>query len=152
MRSSTKIRTSFKSSEIPTLYAIEKRCFTKKFRWDKSDFVAALKKEDVWISEFNNEVVGFLIAENTPEFGYVTTVNVDPSHRGKGYGAELMMVAEKHYAEIGKREMRLDVHPDNPAQILYFNLGYRVCGVKLDYYSDSSLAVRMVKTLLPAKS
>lgn len=101
----------------------------------------------MWIAEESNRIVGFLIGEVEDGRGHVATVDVDPKYRGKGIGATLMNAAEEEYKKRGLNEMRLEVHVDNPAQVLYFKLGYRVIGVRQHYYSNGSNAITMAKKM-----
>ena len=68
-------------------------------------------------------------------------------HRRKGVASKLISGCEKAAKQRGCGEMRLEVHTENPAQVLYFQLGYRVCGFKRNYYGLRRHAVSMVKAL-----
>jgi ribosomal protein S18 acetylase RimI-like enzyme len=68
-------------------------------------------------------------------------------YRQQGFGKLLMDEAEASLQKVGVRKMRLEVQVDNPAQVLYFKLGYRVTGVKNNYYSNGTTGVSMVKPL-----
>jgi len=145
------IRTSYTPDDLPRLYEIEKTCFTRCFRWSKEDFVTALKTDDIWIAEYGGQIAGFIIGEVEGNIGHVVTVDVDPSFRRRGFGEALMGAAENHYRKKGIKKMSLEVHVDNPAQILYFKLGYRVAGVREKYYANGSMGITMVKPLKKEK-
>jgi len=104
-------------------------------------------RHDFWTAEDGGEVAGFLIAEERQSRGYVTTVDVLPRHRGRGVASRLMQAAEKEYRKRGYRRMRLEVGVDNPAQTLYFKLGYRTLHVRHNYYKKGSHALTMEKAL-----
>jgi ribosomal protein S18 acetylase RimI-like enzyme len=53
-----------------------------------------------------------------------------------------MEAAELYYAKKVKK-LKLEVHVDNPAQLLYFNRGYRVTGFRHRYYANGSNAITM---------
>ncbi|MCY0925047.1 GNAT family N-acetyltransferase [Streptomyces sp. H27-H1] len=57
---------------------------------------------------------------------YVFDVAVDEEHRGRGYGRDLMLLAERTALATGHRVLALHVFTDNvPALRLYESLGYR---------------------------
>lgn len=72
-----------------------------------------------------NEIVGIVILNNTgmkdfiPE-NILVYIAVDNSHRGKGYGKQLMQKA----ISIAEGNIALHVEPDNPAKKLYEKLGF----------------------------
>jgi ribosomal protein S18 acetylase RimI-like enzyme len=63
-----------------------------------------------------------------PETGaWVSRVEVDEAHRGRGHGRTLMLAAERECHAAGVRTLGLNVRTDNaPAVRLYESLGYRV--------------------------
>ena len=143
------IRYGCNPEDLPRLYEIEKICFPPSFRWSKPDFVEALKKDDIWVAWDEEKIVGFFIGEMLKKetVGHVITIDVDPEFRRRGIGEALLNAAETHYYKEGIRRMELEVHVDNPAQVLYFKTGYRVFGVKKGYYANGSMGISMAKTL-----
>lgn len=141
------IRQGYNPDDLSRLYEIEKVCFTRIFRWSKEDFVDALKTGNVWVLEDENQIAGFAICEMDGGIVHVVTVDVDPAFRRKGFGEALMGAAETYYRKKGIKKMSLEVHVDNPAQMLYFKLGYRVVGVKEGYYANGSMGITMTKQL-----
>ncbi len=124
------------------------------FRWSKTEFNSQLHKCDVWILEdqvHNPDekpiVVGFLVAKIDHGVGYILTVEVPEKYRGRGYGAKLVEACEKDYKRRGFKTIRLEVFTENPAQVLYFKLGYRVNGFRKNFYEEGKSAIHMVKTL-----
>ena len=56
---------------------------------------------------------------------YVCSVSLYPEYRGRGWGRELMTVAEQKAKELGLGKISLIVFDDNvPAKTLYEKLGY----------------------------
>jgi ribosomal-protein-alanine N-acetyltransferase len=141
------IRTFYSKTELPRLYAIEKACFSREFRWDKKDFIREIGESDVWIADLDGTIVGFLMGEIEDNMGHIATIDVDAEYRGRGIATTLTQHAEAAYRGCGYRKMMLEVQVDNPAQTLYFRLGYRVVGVKKSYYADGSNAITMEKKL-----
>jgi [ribosomal protein S18]-alanine N-acetyltransferase len=73
----------------------------------------------------DNKIVGVVILNNTgmkdfiPE-NILVYIAVDNSHRGKGFGKQLMQKA----ISIAEGNIALHVEPDNPARLLYEKLGF----------------------------
>ena len=74
-------------------------------------------------------------------------MNVSRVHRRKGIASKLIAAAEHDLKKRGFKEITLEVHTENRALILYFELGYRVCGFKRNYYKLRQHAVSMSKKL-----
>ena len=143
------IRNTFEDGELPALYEIERECFDPEFRWAepvfKREMEAARKKRLAWVAYIGTRIAGFLIAGKVAGGINVETCNVARAHRRKGVASRLMSECEKAAKQRGYGEMRLEVHTENPAQILYFQLGYRVCGFKRNYYGLKEHAISMSK-------
>ena len=138
---------------ITRLYEIETACFTPTFRWSRKSFIEDIQKSDVWIADHSFSFydcptnVGFLVSEISRGEGYILSVEVLEKYRGQGIAAMLMDACEEDYKRQGIKSIRLEVDTDNPAQCLYFKLGYRVRGFKKDYYKKGKHAIVMAKTL-----
>jgi len=107
---------------------------------------------ETWVSELDNKVVGFLITRQTitgPSIMNnafnVYNVAVDQQYRNKGIASELFKAFEEQYK--GKGYAYLHVDAQNPAQKLYFDLGYRVKDIVPGFYGDKTIALKMYKTL-----
>lgn len=145
------IRDSFEDGELPVLYQIEVECFTKEFRWMETVFKRALtsarKNGFVWVAYIGGRVAGYLLAGEEGGKASIETVNIPKVHRRKGIASKLIAVCERKMKERGYKEIKLEVHVENPAQIVYFNLGYRVSGFKRNYYKIKEHAISMSKKL-----
>ena len=139
------ITRGYKPEDINRLYELEKLCFTRAFRWRKEDLVDALKKDDIWVGVYDDKIVGYVLVEVEGDTGHVISLNVDPNYRRMGFGKLLMEAAEPFYKKLKK--LKLEVHTENPAQLLYFNLGYRVTGFRPRYYANGANAITMTKVL-----
>lgn len=142
---------TFKDEDLPFLYSIEKACFDPTFRWDEARFrvlmKAAREKQYVWIIKNEQTTAGFLLANEDHGKICIETVDIAPEYWRKGLATKLINACEKDSRNRGFKEMKLEVWTDNPAQILYFNLGYRVCGFRRNYYKLHSHAISMLKKL-----
>jgi ribosomal protein S18 acetylase RimI-like enzyme len=66
------------------------------------------------------------LEDMVPGTWYINVVATKPAHRGKGYGKELLALAESIGASLGKRGLSLVVADTNlRARRLYAGLGYR---------------------------
>jgi len=145
------IRDTFEDGELPVLYQIEIECFDKEFRWVNSVFkravLAARKEGFIWVAYIGDRVAGYLLAGQESGKCHIETVNISKIHRRKGIASKLIAVCEREMKKRGYKEVRLEVHVDNPAQLLYFHLGYRVNGFKRNYYKMKEHAISMTKKL-----
>jgi len=145
------IRNAFLDAELPALYEIEKECFSKEFRWAEPIFqqemLAARKLNLVWTAYIGTRIAGFLIAAVEGRKISIETANVARVHRRKGIASRLIDACERAVKQRGYKDMKLEVYTENPAQVLYFELGYRVSGYKRNYYGMKLNAVSMAKKL-----
>lgn len=145
------IRNTFEDSELPDLYEIEKECFAKEFRWTEPVFKKAVllsrKHGFVWVAYIGNKIAGFLLAGEEDNKANIETVNITRVHRRKGIASKLIAACEKDMKKRGFPTIKLEVWTENPAQLLYWQLGYRVCGFKRNYYRLHVHAVSMSKKL-----
>jgi ribosomal-protein-alanine N-acetyltransferase len=145
------IRNAFEDGELAALYEIECESFAPGFRWTEPAFeremAAARKKHLVWLACIGPRIAGYLIAEEISGSIAVDTCAVSRVHRRKGIASRLMAACEGAAKRRGYKGMRLEVYTENPAQILYFRIGYRVSGFKRNYYGTGKHAVSMSKKL-----
>lgn len=87
----------------------------------------------------DGRIIGFAGMWHMFEEAHVTTIGVDPSHRGHGLG-ELLLVSLIDQALRRKASwMTLEVRVSNePAQALYRKYGFTVQGTRKRYYSDNN--------------
>lgn len=75
---------------------------------------------------------------------------VDPDHRGRGIGRELVRASEALALERDCISLRLEVRRDNgPSLKLFRSQGYRYLEEVPDYYEDHADALRFEKLLAP---
>ncbi|MFC6017055.1 GNAT family N-acetyltransferase [Plantactinospora solaniradicis] len=71
--------------------------------------------------------IGLPRMPDRPDTAWVYYVGVDPGHRAKGYGRELLLAAERELTGRGVRRLALNVHGHNTVAIgLYQSLGFEV--------------------------
>src|SRR6185437_9422285 len=118
----------------------------------KSFVLESIEKGHAWVSEENGEVIGFIIGKIKHGAAYINNVTVEPAHRGKGIATKLIKQFESVYGMNQKPEnifFWLQVDANNPAQKLYFDLGYRVYSVDENYYGKGKHAICMAKSARP---
>lgn len=82
-----------------------------------------------WCVTAGDEVVGALWLRHgfLPGLSFVFGVDVDPAHRGRGYGRGAMLIGEQATAAAGDAQLGLNVFGHNTvAMRLYDSLGYQV--------------------------
>ena len=145
------IRNSFDEADLSALYEIEKECFSPEFRWAepvfKQEVMTAHQRGLVWVAYIGSKIAGFLVAEPQGNKLSMETCNVARVHRRKGVASRLISAYEKAAKQRGIKEVKLEVYTENPAQVLYFTLGYRVNGFKRNYYGLRRHAISMTKKL-----
>ena len=83
-------------------------------------------------------IVGFAGMWIIYDEAHVTTIGVDPDHRGRGLGELLLVALFDEALARGAQWVTLEVRVSNtPAQALYEKYGFTRQGVRRRYYSDN---------------
>jgi len=93
-----------------------------------------LGKLGFFIRDRNNQIVGGLYGETFWGWLFISLLWVDERLRGRGYGRELMRLAEAQAVQHGCKQAYLDTF-DFQALDFYKKLGYQVFG-RLDDFPD----------------
>ena len=105
-----------------------------------------------WVAEIDGVVFGFIIGKLKHSKPYVYNIAVSQAYRKQGIATELMKTFEEYYSKLQKKGnncLWLQVNTNNPAQKLYFDLGYRVGYVDEDFYGAGKHALCMYKSSVP---
>jgi len=143
-------------ADIPALVAIENRSFTSD-RLSRRSFRYLLTRghaETVVVTGDDGDIRGYamVLFSRGTSLARLYSIAVDPVHRGKGLGTELLHAAEDAARRHGAAYMRLEVREDDPAtQRLYEKEGYRKFAVEHHYYEDDVDAIRMERSLAPQR-
>jgi len=119
---------------------------------DKAYVLKEIESGKCWVAEENGTVIGFIIGKLKNQLPYINNVAVDKAHRSKGIATKLIKQFESAYELVQKPENKflwLQVETNNPAQKLYFDLGYRVHWVDENYYGQGKHALCMYKSARP---
>ena len=126
-----------KAQEIPSAYVT----LTQNWGyWPYEDLYKAMETGDyvLFSMEEGPGILGSLLVHRSVDFVDVIYIYVDPQHRGKGFGLDLLEACELHFQDAGgKSSLFLEVRKDNlPAQKLYEAFGMQKIHERLGYYPD----------------
>jgi ribosomal protein S18 acetylase RimI-like enzyme len=126
--------------DIPAIFKINRLCH-KNYQ-PNIQLLESIHDGQLWVAEVEGVIAGFLLSiyRDGP---YVYNVAVLPQYRNKGIASKLFETFELENKEFGFYYLYVDYR--NPAQKLYFDLGYRVTSIKKDFYGKSENALVMVK-------
>ena len=91
------------------------------------------------VAEQNGKVIGAAWTRIIPGFGHLDketpelAISVLPEFRGNGIGTKLMKKLFEELRENGYNKTSLSVQKDNPAVRFYQQLGYEICGDRVDH-------------------
>jgi ribosomal protein S18 acetylase RimI-like enzyme len=90
----------------------------------RSSYAAQFPRADYGIIVYDDEAIGRLIMDRTPECHYLVDIMIAKQYRGKGIGTWLMRALCTE-AEMMSKPLRLQVFVNNRAKGLYERLGFR---------------------------
>ena len=126
------------SKNIDGAFEVEKKCF--EHHWSKEEFKKELKNDVAryLVAKIDDKVVGYIGIWFVIDEGHITNVAVHPDYRGYKIGDKLV----KEMVELCKENkivaMTLEVRVSNiVAQNLYKKYGFKLAGIRKEYYSDN---------------
>lgn len=108
---------------------------------------SVLSRGKAWVAE-DTEVIGAIVGKIKYDVPYVHSIAVDSRRRGQGIATLLFAAFEKefsNYPKLNNENYWLQVNINNPAQKLYFDLGYRAGGIDTNFYGEREHAICMYK-------
>lgn len=123
-------------SDLPAVISIERRSFPAP--WSLAMFVLELSKPSgiCLAATAGDELLGYLVCSRYDRVWHVMNVAVDPDHRRRGVGSELIRRLLEEAG--GELPFTLEVRTSNAAAIaMYQRLGFRSAGVRPRYYRDN---------------
>ena len=123
--------------DLKQVLEIENQCF--EHPWSKTYFTLSLKRprsfEYLYVARREDTVVGYIVFNILHEEAHILNIAVPPANQRQGIGKYLLASAlEMAQADDG-REVFLEVAVSNlPAQYLYRQFGFRICGIRKNYY------------------
>jgi len=97
------------------------------------------------VAEVGGQIVGYGGLMTVGDEAHVTSVTVDPAHRGRGLGTRLMLHLASTAVEVGARSLTLEVRVSNrSAQAIYQRFGMVPVGVRKRYYGNEDALIMWV--------
>ena len=123
--------------DLQQVLAIENQCFEDP--WSATYFRLSVKRprsnEYLYVARREQTVVGYIIFYILHEEAQILNIAVLPACQRQGIGKYLLASALKMIQADGEREVFLEVAVSNlPAQYLYRQFGFRICGIRKNYY------------------
>ncbi|MGL6105565.1 ribosomal protein S18-alanine N-acetyltransferase [Romboutsia sp.] len=126
------------SKDIDGVFEVEKSCFED--YWSKDSFMKELKNDVAryLVAKIDGKVVGYVGIWLVMDEGHITNVAVHKDYRGQKIGDKLI----KELIEVCKSSnivaMTLEVRASNvAAQNLYKKYGFKLAGIRKEYYSNN---------------
>jgi len=141
---------TFKPEDFDTLYEIDQACYEPAVAYSKRELRAYLRftGSDCLVAETETQIAGFCISARRDESGYIVTIDVLPQFRRHRLGTKLLNEIERRLVANGVREITLETATDNDSAVAFWTKhGYRIRGVKKNYYPGGRDAFAMSKTL-----
>lgn len=131
------IRTMTKD-DIDDVYKVEEDCFVDP--WSKEAIRQELKNNlaRYIVAEIDGKVVGYVGVWFVLDEGHITNVAVHSDYRGKKIGDKLIKELVELCKENNMSAITLEVRVSNiVAQNLYKKYGFKIGGIRKEYYSDN---------------
>lgn len=126
------------SKDIDGVFEVEKNCF--EHHWSKESFMKELKNDVAryLVAKIDDKVVGYVGIWFVMDEGHITNVAVHTDYRGLKIGDKLVQALIKLCKESNISAMTLEVRVSNVvAQNLYKKYGFKLAGIRKEYYSDN---------------
>ena len=123
--------------DLQQVLKIENQCFEDP--WSKTYFAVSLKRprsyEHFFVARRKDTVVGYIVFNILHEEAHILNIAVPPASQRQGIGKYLLASALEMILANDGREVFLEVAVSNlPAQHLYRQFGFRICGIRKNYY------------------
>jgi ribosomal-protein-alanine N-acetyltransferase len=137
-------------ADLLSVVRIERACFSDPWPYDA--FERLLDAPAFLVAERDGAVVGYVIADVTPnhgrDIGHVKDLAVHPETRGEGIGRRLLRSALARLRGVGAAVVRLEVREGNAvARSLYADEGFEPIRRVSNYYRDGEDALVLVVDL-----
>ncbi len=125
------------ADDLQQVLEIENQCFENP--WSKTYFTLCLKRprsyEYFYVARREDTVVGYIVFNILHEEAHILNIAVPPTYQRQGIGKYLLISALEMMQADAEREVFLEVAVSNlPAQYLYRQFGFRICGIRKNYY------------------
>ncbi len=123
-------------SDIPDVLQIEYMSFTTP--WSKNAFLNEINKlySLTKVAVLGDTIIGYICVNYIIDEGHILNLAVHPDFRRRGIATKLFEDVLNELKEIDCRYLYLEVRVSNlEARKFYEHLGFRVMGVRKDYYT-----------------
>lgn len=116
-------------SKIPYVYSAS----FEEEPWEDDWYdIPQFNKESVWVAQYNDDIVGYILTFITNGIPYISVLATIPSFQRLGIATSLVDKAINYWRKQGYKEML--VHTDRkPALSFYKEAGFYICGYKENY-------------------
>lgn len=124
--------------DVNSVYIVEENCFTDP--WSKDSIRKELKNNlaRYLVAQLDDKIVGYVGVWFVVDEGHITNVAVHSDYRGKKIGDKLVKEMVELCKENNIVAMTLEVRVSNTvAQNLYRKYGFKMGGIRKEYYSDN---------------
>ena len=124
-------------SDLPQVLKIENECFEDP--WSATYFTLSLKRpksyEYLYVARCENTVMGYIVFAILYEEAHILNIAVPSAYQRQGIGKYLLASALDIIQAQNASAVFLEVAVSNlPAQYLYRQFGFRICGIRKHYY------------------
>lgn len=126
------------SKDIDGVFEVEKNCF--EHHWSKDSLKKELINENAryLVAKLCGKIVGYVGIWLILDEGHITNVAVHSDYRGQKIGDKLVQALVDLCKENNINSMTLEVRVSNiVAQNLYKKYGFKLAGIRKEYYSDN---------------
>lgn len=124
--------------DVDGVFEVEKNCF--EHYWSKIEFEKEMKNDVAryLVADIDKKIVGYVGIWFVAGEGHITNVAVHSDYRGQKIGDMLIKHLIKMCEENNILAMTLEVRVSNTvAQNLYKKYGFKLAGIRKEYYSDN---------------
>ena len=106
--------------------------------------------KEIYIVEAENVIAGFVILQTCGTFsGYIQTVCIDESYRGKGFGKKLLQFCEERILRFSPNVFICVSSFNKGAIKLYYEFGFKLIGKLENFVKEGFDELLMRKTVGP---
>ena len=129
-----------RSCDLQAVLKIENECFENP--WSETYYTLSLKRprsyEHFYVARHKDTIVGYIVFSILHEEAHILNLAVPVAYRRQGIAKYLLTSALKMIHAQNGRQVFLEVAVSNlPAQYLYRQFGFRICGIRKNYYGRS---------------
>ncbi len=125
-------------NDADAMAELDRICFT--LPWSRQAFLHELSNEAAFyiVTATAGKIIGYAGMWSIIDEGHITNLAVHPEHRKMGLGEMMLSEMIRISGEDGILKHTLEVRASNePAIGLYKKMGFKISGIRKEYYSDN---------------